>query len=79
MADERQVRLEIEEPIPEVEVDATRAERALINLVGNAVKYSDPEEADRWVRLSVGGRRAATTGGSRWPTTASASPWRCRR
>jgi signal transduction histidine kinase len=53
MADERQVRLEIQEPIPDVQVDATRVELALINLVGNAVKYSDPKEADRWVRLSV--------------------------
>jgi len=53
MADERQVRLEIQEPIPDVQVDATRVELALINLVGNAIKYSDPEEADRWVRLSV--------------------------
>jgi len=34
-------------------VDATRVELALINLVGNAVKYSDPNEEDRWVRLGV--------------------------
>lgn len=53
MAGEREVRLEIQEPIPDVQVDATRVELALINLVGNAVKYSDPEEEDRWVRLGV--------------------------
>ena len=53
MAEERGVRLEIQEPIPDVQVDATRVELALINLVGNAVKYSDPEEEDRWVRLGV--------------------------
>jgi signal transduction histidine kinase len=28
-------------------------ELALINLVSNAIKYSDPEEEDRWVRLGV--------------------------
>jgi signal transduction histidine kinase len=53
MADERSVRLEIQEPIPDVQVDATRVELALINLVGNAVKFSDPDEDDRWVRLGV--------------------------
>ena len=41
------------EPIPDVQVDAIRVELALINLVGNAVKYSDPAEEDRWVRVAV--------------------------
>ncbi|HEX4498000.1 MAG TPA: sensor histidine kinase [Thermoanaerobaculia bacterium] len=53
MAGERGVRIEIQEPIPDVQVDATRVELALINLVGNAVKFSDPDEEDRWVRLGV--------------------------
>ncbi len=53
LAEERGVRIEIQEPIPDVQVDATRVELALINLVGNAVKYSDPAEEDRWVRLGV--------------------------
>ncbi|HEY3571445.1 MAG TPA: sensor histidine kinase [Thermoanaerobaculia bacterium] len=53
LAEERGVRIEIQEPIPDVQVDATRVELALINLVGNAVKYSDPSEEDRWVRLGV--------------------------
>jgi signal transduction histidine kinase len=53
LAAERGVRIEIQEPIPDVQVDATRVELALINLVGNAVKYSDPNEEDRWVRLGV--------------------------
>lgn len=47
------VRLEVQEPVPDVQVDATRVELALINLVSNAVKYSDPDEEDRWVRLGV--------------------------
>ncbi|HEV7507430.1 MAG TPA: sensor histidine kinase [Thermoanaerobaculia bacterium] len=53
IADERQVRIEMREPIPDVQVDAIRVELAVINLVGNAVKYSDPKEEDRWVRISV--------------------------
>src|SRR5215210_6172480 len=53
MAAEREVRLEIQEPIPDVQVDATRVELALINLISNAIKYSDPEEDDRWVQVSV--------------------------
>lgn len=53
MAGERGVRIEVQEPIPDVQVDATRVELVLINLVGNAVKYSDPAEEDRWVRLGV--------------------------
>ncbi|HKI01908.1 MAG TPA: sensor histidine kinase [Thermoanaerobaculia bacterium] len=53
MAEERDVRIEIQEPVPDVQVDATRVELALINLIGNAIKYSAPDETDRWVRLSV--------------------------
>ena len=39
--------------MPDVQVDATRVELALINLIGNAIKYSDPTKEDRWVRVSV--------------------------
>jgi signal transduction histidine kinase len=53
MADEREVRIEVQEPIPDVQVDATRVELALINLIGNAIKYSDPGETDRWLRVGV--------------------------
>jgi signal transduction histidine kinase len=53
MAGERGVRIEVQEPIPDVQVDATRVELALINLISNAIKYSDPQEADRWVRIGV--------------------------
>jgi len=52
-ADESQVRIEVQEPIPDVQVDATRVELAMINLLSNAVKYSDPGEGDRWVRIGV--------------------------
>lgn len=53
IANEKEVRIEVREPIPDVQVDAIRVELALINLVGNAVKYSDPDEEDRWVRIAV--------------------------
>jgi signal transduction histidine kinase len=52
-AEEKQVRIEVQDMIPDVQVDATRVELALVNLIGNAVKYSDPGEDDRWVRLGV--------------------------
>ena len=53
MAAERGVRIEAQETVPDVQVDATRVELALINLIGNAIKYSDPAKDDRWVRVSV--------------------------
>lgn len=53
MAEERGVRIEAQEMVPDVQVDATRVELALINLIGNAIKYSDPAKEDRWVRVSV--------------------------
>ncbi len=53
MAEERGVRIEAQETVPDVQVDATRVELALINLIGNAIKYSDPAKSDRWVRVSV--------------------------
>jgi signal transduction histidine kinase len=53
VADEKGVRLEMREVIPEVQVDATRVELALLNLVGNAIKYSDPDKPDRWVLIAV--------------------------
>jgi signal transduction histidine kinase len=54
LAAEKGVRIEGPGEVPDVQVDATRVELALINLIGNAVKYSDPAKTDRWVRLDVG-------------------------
>lgn len=53
IAIEKGVRIQVQEPIPDVQVDATRVELALINLIGNAVKYCDATETDRWVRVTV--------------------------
>jgi signal transduction histidine kinase len=54
LAEEKDVRIEIAQPIPDIQVDATRVELVLINLLGNAIKYSDSEKTDRWVRISAG-------------------------
>lgn len=47
----RQVTIEVEEPLPPVEVNAAAVELSLTNYISNAVKYSDPRKADRWVRV----------------------------
>ena len=47
------VALETSGPLPAASVDAFRAEIILVNLVGNAIKYSDPRKASRWVRVSA--------------------------
>ena len=51
LAEERMVRLEIRGQVPEVVVDASRAEVVLLNLVSNAVKYADGDKAGRWVAV----------------------------
>lgn len=48
-AGEKGVRVEANRPLPDAEVDATRVEIPLNNLVVNAVKYADPAKSDRWV------------------------------
>lgn len=53
LALERQVRIEVREPIPDVQVDATRAELVLINLLGNAIKYCKADDAGSWVRIAA--------------------------
>jgi len=52
-AQEKGVRLEVEGAVPDVWVDAIRVEIALVNLVGNAIKYSDPGKQERWVKVGV--------------------------
>jgi signal transduction histidine kinase len=52
------VRLDIEEPVADVRVDAARVKLILVNLVRNAIRYSDPKRSDRHVMVSCS-RKAA--------------------
>jgi signal transduction histidine kinase len=54
LAAEKGVGIEAPREVPDVQVDATRVELVLINLIGNAVKYSDPAKPEGWVRLDIG-------------------------
>lgn len=40
---------ELDEPLPEVEVDEDRVQQIMLNLVGNAIKYSD----EGWIKVSA--------------------------
>ena len=48
-----EVRVEIDDNMPAVEVDAASVELALTNYVSNAIKYADKQKADRWVVVSA--------------------------
>jgi signal transduction histidine kinase len=49
----RNVSIEVDASMPEVEVDAAAVELCLTNYVSNAVKYCDPRREQRWVRISA--------------------------
>lgn len=51
VAVEAGVRVEVEDPIPDLVVDAARVEIILLNLIQNAVKYADRNRPVRWVRV----------------------------
>lgn len=53
LAASRGVTVSLDESMPEVEVNAAVVELCLSNFVSNAIKYSDPEKPDRWVRVSA--------------------------
>jgi signal transduction histidine kinase len=52
MAASRQVRIVVGSELPELCADPARLELALMNLVSNAIKYSDPAKADSFVKIS---------------------------
>jgi len=52
MASSRNVRIIVDTHLPEVNLDPARLELALMNLVANAIKYSDPEKADPFVEIT---------------------------
>jgi signal transduction histidine kinase len=63
MAKNKGVRLIVVEPLPQISLDKTRTDLALVNLVSNAIKYSDQTKAERWVRI---GCRPAEERENRW-------------
>ncbi|HEX2091747.1 MAG TPA: ATP-binding protein [Longimicrobiaceae bacterium] len=54
MAQARGVNLQIEGELPAIEVNAAVVELCLSNYVSNAIKYSDPERPERWIRVRAG-------------------------
>ena len=53
MADSRQVQVRLAPELPTVTVDVARVELILINLVSNAIKYSDPSKDERTVDIAA--------------------------
>ena len=54
MALPRQVRIVVGDELPELCTDPARLELALINLVSNGIKYSDPSKGDSFVEITAG-------------------------
>ncbi len=52
-ADRAGVRMEIENPVPAIEIDSVRLHLVLVNLVSNGIKYCNRERSVRTVRISV--------------------------
>jgi signal transduction histidine kinase len=52
MASARHVRIRVDTHVPELCADPARLELALMNLVSNAIKYSDPGKADSFVEIT---------------------------
>jgi signal transduction histidine kinase len=53
----RGVEIRIDQQLPTLTVDPARLELVLLNLVSNAIKYSDPTRHDRFVEIASGGIR----------------------
>ena len=58
MASSRGVRIVVRDGLPELCADPARLELALINLVSNGIKYSDPAKADCFVEIAAGEHEA---------------------
>jgi signal transduction histidine kinase len=61
MATSRGVAIRIDDPLPTVMVDPARLELILVNLVSNAIKYSDAHKDDRFVAIEGGASDDGTT------------------
>lgn len=55
MADHRGVEMRIADDLPVVITDMARLELILMNLVANAIKYSDPAKPSAWVEVFLSG------------------------
>lgn len=53
MAEARDVRVRVADDMPTVIVDVGRLELALVNLISNAIKYSDPAKPARFVDITA--------------------------
>jgi signal transduction histidine kinase len=53
MAAARGVEIRIDQELPELVVDAGQFELVLVNLITNAIKYSDPSKAERHVEVTT--------------------------
>ena len=54
MAASRHVRIVVGDELPEMCADPARLELALMNLVSNGIKYSDPSKVDSFVEVTSG-------------------------
>jgi signal transduction histidine kinase len=52
-AERRNVQLVLEESLPDIELDSVRIHVAILNLVANSIKYSDPDKPAQWVKISA--------------------------
>jgi signal transduction histidine kinase len=52
MAEARGVEVEIDAPLPSLTIDAARLELVLVNLISNAIKYTDPQKPRRVVQIT---------------------------
>jgi signal transduction histidine kinase len=60
MAQARQVAVRVDRGLPVLLIDPARLELALLNLVSNGIKYSDPAKPDRFVEIRLDGRSDST-------------------
>ena len=62
MAASRKVTIRIAEDLPTLHADPARIELVLLNLVSNAIKYSDPKKVDPFVEIAVTATEPAAEG-----------------
>jgi signal transduction histidine kinase len=53
MADARGVEIRVTGPLPALTIDVARLELILVNLISNAIKYSDPAKPARFVEMAA--------------------------